>query len=207
MLKPFLTNSAKNKGDSQGSKMNIAEGVIFLITALVFIALAVLVIIQNSFIRLNSSIGIARDGLPPGKVAPSWQLPDLEGRLHVTPAGDRWQLLIFINQALAAFPDLVTGMHHLAATFHELEVLILSTESKENCAQTIQQLNLQVPVVPIDSALYDRFRVRVMPFAFFLGPDGIVRWVGLVNTEAQLSVAWRIARAVVNTVLLEGGVR
>jgi AhpC/TSA family len=187
--------------------MQVAQGLLFLSMAVVFIALAVLVILQNSFLRLNSSIGIARDGLPPGKPAPSWQLPDLEGRLHLTPAGDHWQLLIFINQALAAFPDLVTGMHQLAATFQELEVLILSPESKQDCAHTVQQLGLQVPIVPIDAALSDRFRVRVMPFAFFLDPDGRVRWVGLVNTAAQLSLAWRMARAATAAVSLEGGGR
>jgi hypothetical protein len=187
--------------------MDVAQGILFLSMAVVFIGLAVLVMLQNSFLRLNSSIGIARDGLPPGKAAPSWQLPDLEGRMHLTPAGDHWQFLIFINQALAAFPDLVTGMHQLASLFQELEVLILSPESNEDCAHTIQQLGLQVPVVPIDAAVYERFRVRVMPFAFFLDPDGIVRWVGLVNTAAQLSLAWRMARAAVETVPLEGGVR
>jgi hypothetical protein len=187
--------------------MNVAQGIMFLMMAVVFIGLAVLVILQNSFIRLNSSIGIARDGLPAGKVAPCWQLPDLEGHVHLTPGGDHWQLLIFINQALAAFPDLVTGMHQLASLFQELEVVILSPESTEECVQTVQQLGLQVPVVPIDASLYDRFRVRVMPFAFFLDPDGIVRWVGLVNTEAQLSLAWRMARAAVDAVPLEGGVR
>src|SRR5205823_10271722 len=112
-------------------------------------------------------------------------------------AGDHWQLLIFANGSLVAFPDLIAGMHHLAQTVQELEVSILSNESREECAVTAQGLDLQVPVVPVDPAFYDRFRVRVMPFAFFLDPRGFVRWVGLVNTEAQLFHAWRMAQATV----------
>jgi hypothetical protein len=34
-----------------------------------------------------------------------------------------------------------------------------------------------------------------MPFAFLLDPAGIVRWIGLVNTEAQLVHAWQMSQA------------
>lgn len=178
--------------------MDVAIGVTFLCLELAFIALVLLAIMRTGFARLGSSIGIARDGFPPGKAVPSWSLPDLEGHLRVTPAGEHWQLLVFANRSLVAFPDLIAGMHHLAQTVQELEVLILSYESKEDCEVTAQGLELQVPMVPVDRAFYDRFRVRVMPFAFFLDPHGIVRWVGLVNTEALLFHAWRMAQAAIH---------
>ena len=174
--------------------MSTGIGLLFVAIELVFIALALLAILRTGFLRLNSSIGIGRDGFPPGKTVPSWSLPDIEGRLRVTPAGDHWQLLVFANHALASFPDLVSGMNHLAATSQELEVLLLSQDSLENCRDTVEELDLQVPVVPVDAAFYERFRVRVMPFVFFLDPAGVVRWVGLVNTEAQVVHAWQMAQ-------------
>ncbi len=183
--------------------MDVAIGVTFLGLELVFIALVLLAIVRTGFARLSSPIGIARDGFPPGKPVPSWSLPDLEGHLRVTPTGDHWQLLIFANRSLVAFPDLVAGMHHLAQTVHELEVLLLSNENREECAVTVQGIDLQVPVVSVDPVFYDHFRVRVMPFAFFLDPRGIVCWVGLVNSEAELFHAWRITRATV----YQGGVK
>jgi hypothetical protein len=75
--------------------MHFAMGILFLSVALVLIAATVLQIVRTGYARLNSSIGILRDGIPPGKPAPSWSLPDLKGHLRVTPASDHWQLLIF----------------------------------------------------------------------------------------------------------------
>jgi len=175
--------------------MEVALGVTFLGLELVLIALALLAIVRTGFARLNSSIGIARDGFPPGTTVPPWSLPDLQGHLRITPAGNHWQLLIFANRALVAFPELIDGMHHLARAAHDLEILILSYEDKEFNIVTAQGLDLQVPVVPVDFAFYERYRVRVMPFAFFLAPQGIVRWVGLVDTEAQLFHTWHMIRA------------
>lgn len=177
--------------------MNIALGVTFLSLELILIILAFLAIVRTGIARLNSSIGIARDGFPPGKAVPTWSLSDIEGHLHGTPAGDRWQLLIFANRSLVAFPQLIQGMHRLTQVASaELEVLVLSTENKESSQVTAQGLDLQVPLVSVSQAFYDRFRVRVMPFAFFLDPSGIVRWVGLVNTEAQLLHAWQMMQAI-----------
>jgi hypothetical protein len=175
--------------------MNVTLGVTFLILELGLIALVLLAILRTAFVRLHSSIGIARDGFPPGKTVPSWSLPDLEGHLRVTPAGDHWQFLIFANRSLVAFPDLVQGIHHIAQDIQELEVLVLSQEPWEESQMTAQGLDLQVPLVPVDGVFYDRFRVRVVPFALLVDPAGIVRWVGLVNSEAQLFHAWRMAQA------------
>jgi hypothetical protein len=188
--------------------MAVTQGVAFFIVEILLIALVLLAMVRTGFARLESSIGIARDGLSPGKPAPSWSLPDLEGHLRVTPAGDHWQLLIFADHSLASFPNLVTGMNHLAATAQELEILVLSRDSRELCEATVRALDLQVPVVQVDQAFYDNFRVRVMPFATLLDSQGIVRWVGLVNTEEQLFHTWRTIRALERKAsVLEGETR
>src|SRR5436305_14612815 len=138
--------------------MDVAIGVTFLVFGLMFIALALLAIVRTGFLRLSSSIGIARDGLPPGKAVPSWSVPDLEGYLRVTPAGDHWQLLVFADRSLEAFPELISGIHHLSQHDQELEVLVISRNSNEDCRATAQELDLHVPIVPVDPAFYDRFR-------------------------------------------------
>jgi hypothetical protein len=119
--------------------------------------------------------------------------------LRVTPASDHWQLLVFANKSLEAFPELINGMHNLAYYAQELEVLVMSQDSKEDCRTMAMELDLQVPIVPVDPAFYDRYRVRVMPFAFFLDPRGIVRWVGPANEEEQLIHAWRLAQVPLRT--------
>ncbi len=169
-------------------------GILFVIVELVFIVLALLAIARTGYLRLSSSMGVARDGFPPGKSVPTWSLPDLDGRLRVVPAGDHWQLLVFANQSLEAFPELINGMHYLSQHEQDLEVLVISRDSKEDCRNLVQELQLQVSIVPVDPAFYDRFRVRVMPFVFFLDPGGIVRWIGLVGGEEPLIHAWRMAQ-------------
>lgn len=175
--------------------MNITVGLIFLGLELVCVLFIFLAIIRAGFARLSSAIGVARDGFPPGTTVPTWSLPDAEDHAHATPAKDHWQFLIFADQSLASFPELITGMHQLAQKVQEIEVLVMSQESKQDCQATAQLLELQVPIVPVEPAFYERFRVRVMPFAFLLDPHGIVRWVGLVNTEAQLFHAWQMSQA------------
>src|SRR5436305_13119218 len=113
--------------------MDVVIGVIFLVLELLFIVLALLALLRTGFLRLSSSVGIARDGFPPGKAVPSWSLPDLEGHLRVTPAGDHWQLLVFVDRSLEAFPELISGIQHLSQQNQELEVLVLSRNSSEDC--------------------------------------------------------------------------
>lgn len=175
--------------------MDVAIGVTFLGVELVCMALVLLAIVRIGLARLNSIFGIARDGFPPGKAVPSWSLPDVEGHLRITPAGDHWQLLVFADHSLEAFPELISGMHHLSRNAQELEVLVISQDSPEVCRDTAKNLDLQVPIVPVDPAFYDRFRVRVMPFTFFLDPNGIVRWIGVFNTDEKLVHAWHMAQA------------
>lgn len=178
--------------------MSITIGLIFLGLELVCVLFIFLAIIRAGFARLSSAIGVARDGFPPGTTVPTWSLPDAAGHTHTTPNRDHWQFLIFADQSLASFPELIAGMHHLAQKVQEVEVLVISQESRQDCQATAQLLDLQVPIVPVKRAFYERFRVRVMPFALLLDPHGIVRWVGLVNTEAQLFHAWQMSHASVN---------
>ncbi|SRR6266566_5643337 len=177
--------------------MDLVVGITFIGVALVLILLSLLAIISIGFTQLNSSAGITRDGIPLGKAVPSWTLPDLEGRLHNTPnyTGDHWQFLIFADRALIAFPSLATGTNHFVQSVQEVEVLIFSRDNRKVCQSTAQGLGLQAPVIPVDQAFYDRFRVRVMPFAFLLDPLGTIHWKGLINTEAQLFHTWRMIRA------------
>jgi hypothetical protein len=175
--------------------MQMATSIAFLIVAFLLVVLVLFGIIRTGLAQLESSIGIQRDGLPPGKVAPSWSSLDLTGHLRTTPAGDHWQLLLFADHSLASFIDVVTGINYLVTVTQDLEVLVLSRESRDLCESTARVLDLEVPIVPVEQTIYDAFRVRVMPFAFLLDAKGIVRWRSLVNREAQLTHAWHTIRS------------
>lgn len=173
----------------------MTTSITFLVLEFLLIVFVLLAILRTGFAQLESSVGIQRDGLLPGKAAPSWSLLDLAGHLRTTPAGDHWQLLVFADHSLASFLDVVAGMNHLVTSSQDLEVLMLSREGRELCESTARALDLHVPIIPVDQRLYDGFRVRVMPFAFLLDARGVVRWRSLVNREEQLTHAWHTIRS------------
>ncbi len=181
--------------------MDVVQAIIFLVAACILLALTLLAILRQGFLRLESSIGIARDGLPIGAVAPALSLPDLAGRAHAIPSMSRWQFLVFGDRSLVAFPGVVSGvniLHALATAAQEgddLEVLILSRDSPELCWAMAEGLGLEAPAIPVDQAVYTRFHVRVSPFACLIDPRGIVQWKGLINTADQMVHAWRLTRA------------
>lgn len=175
--------------------MSSAVGISFLILEVVFITLALLMILQMGVQRLESSIGIMRDGFPPGKAAPKWSLPDLMGQMRKTPTGSQWQLLIFVDHTLVSFPELSTEINQFSMATPELEVLVVSRDDMRLCVATQEILNLQVPIVPVDQSFYERYRVRIMPFVMFLDPLGTVYSAGLVNNVAQLFNTWKMVQA------------
>ncbi len=106
--------------------MTAVFNAVFLFMEGCLLLLCLISICYTGFLRLESRIGVARDGYPPGKAVPSWSLPDSTGLMRKTPGADHWQLLIFTNHALVAFPDLLAGIRQLASTAKELEIIILA---------------------------------------------------------------------------------
>jgi hypothetical protein len=169
--------------------------IVFLGVEIALIALALLMFVSNGFGRLESSIGIMSDGIVIGKAAPAWNLLDLQGVLQRTPTHDNWQFLIFADRALGSFPLAVAGIHALSVE-DNLQVLVMSRDNEEISTAVARGLNLRVPVVSVEHAFYERFRVRVMPFAFLIDPSGIVRWTDLAISEEQMRHVWHLTRKV-----------
>src|SRR5579872_6166616 len=122
--------------------MGTVQGSALLFVELVLIALASTAIVRIGYMRLDSSIGIARDGLRPGTIAPTWHLLDLIGQMRSTPSGDRWQFLVFTDRTLVAFPELVDALNHLEGFDSDLEVMVLSRDDPQRCQATVEGLEM-----------------------------------------------------------------
>ena len=148
---------------------------------IVLIALLLLLILRLGLAGLDTASAIGRDGLRIGSCSPEWRLRSGE---VLQRGNDRWQLLIFSDHSLVSFPELVGVMNRLWRLFSDpLDVLVLSRDSPQILHAVKEGLNLEVDIAPVDQTVYDRFRVRVMPFAYVVDTAGSVRWRGLVNTE------------------------
>mgnify|MGYP001271790443 CR=1 FL=1 len=175
--------------------MGVGLGIAFLATETVLVVLTLLALVRTGFARLESSVGLWKDGLAVGKNAPPWTLTDTAGKLQRIPSHHHWQLLLFTDHSLMSFPSVLVGINHLVDFAHDLEVLVLISQDRKFCQSIARELRLLAPVVPVDQTFYQRYGVRVMPFVTLLDPNGIVRWVGLINTEAQLFHTWKMVRA------------
>ncbi|MGH2531637.1 MAG: TlpA family protein disulfide reductase [Thermomicrobiales bacterium] len=174
--------------------MAIVVGVAFLTVALALIALTLLLILRIGFGRLESAIGIERDGPKRGIAAPEWRRPDFSGTEQGSPSGSRWQILLFADHSLASFPDLVAGSNRMHADIPDFEVVVLTRKTANLNAATARELGIEAPIVPVDQTFYDRFNVRVMPYGVLLDPQGIVRWASVASHEAPLRRELRLAR-------------
>ncbi|HEX9033054.1 MAG TPA: hypothetical protein VF834_14535 [Streptosporangiaceae bacterium] len=148
-------------------------------------------------LALSGPDAIERDGLARGRPAPSWSLPDTDGRVRTSPPGLPLQLIVFADHSLRSFPSVAAGLRALRADpagAQELEIVILTRGAAEHSREPLAQLGLDgIPVVTGSPRLYGRYNVRVMPFVIFVGADGLVRASSLVNEDWQLAKLRRIA--------------
>jgi hypothetical protein len=163
-------------------------GMLLAFTAIAFLIVGRLV--------LSGSAGLEGDGLASGRRVPRWSGVDQHGRRRAVGSGGRWQLLMFADHSLSAFPSVVEGIDRMTRLLDAPEVLVLTVGDRAALAgRALPRLGLDVPVVAVPTALYHRCNVRVLPWVLFADRDGVVRASSLVNEAWQLERLWAIARA------------
>jgi hypothetical protein len=76
----------------------------------------------------------------------------------------------------------------------DLDIVILTRGPAAGAVPVLAELGLaDLPVVAGSPRLYAGYNVRVMPYAIFIGSDGLVRGSSLVNFDWQLAKLRRIA--------------
>lgn len=172
----------------------MAQGVAFISLASFLCVLASLVVAGSGVVRLESRLGVTRDGRRLNTKAPPWSLADIDGRERTSPSSERWQLLIFADHSLIEFPGVISGIRRLRNEA-DLEIFRVSSRPPELVRAAADALKLGIVTIAVPQSFYHRFNVRVMPFAFFIDPDGLVREQGIVNYEETLINKWLVARA------------
>lgn len=175
----------------------ITVAILFIVIAVILCVACLLGLLGVGQLALSGPDAIERDGLARGRPAPSWSLPDTDGRVRTSPPGLPLQLIVFADHSLRSFPSVAAGLRALRADpagAQELEIVILTRGAAEHSREPLAQLGLDgIPVVTGSPRLYGRYNVRVMPFVIFVGADGLVRASSLVNEDWQLAKLRRIA--------------
>jgi hypothetical protein len=148
-------------------------------------------------LRLAGSAGLRGDGLRPGSRPPRWSAVDHRGRRQGVPSETgRWQMLLFADHSLQAFPLLVDGVRQVRREPEGPDVIVVTPEATAQVArEAITELGLDVPVVAVPPRVYHQYNVRVMPWAFFVDPGGTVWASSLLNLQWQVQKLEAIARA------------
>ena len=157
----------------------------FVVVAVGVISVGALALLRIGMLRLEMPIGIRRDGLRAGSRSPRWRRADLDGHVRSVPGDGRWQVLVFADHSLQAFPDLIAGLARLGESVAELELLVLSQAPPEVSAD-LRRAGVTAPIVCVDGRFYRQHGVRAMPFTFVLSPDGVVRGTGLTSVSLAL---------------------
>jgi hypothetical protein len=172
--------------------------VAYIAVASLLVVLAAAATLRIGLLRLESKLGVGRDGLSEGTRAPAWRLRDADGVARRSPNPNAWQLLVFSDHSLKEFPRLAFGLGELAAQEEAAEVLLLArhdSDLKIEATQIVLEgFDLDIPIIPVGQKLYWKYNIRVLPFLVIVDPDGIVRASGLVNEETHLMSMWRFSR-------------
>lgn len=157
--------------------------------------LQVVAMVRVGQLRLNSSAGIMRDGLPPGTHSPVWTAADVEGVRRDFPARGRWQLLLFSDHSLKDFAETVDGLRALIEDPESPDLVLLTRRQPELTELIVSSLGLRIPIVPVMDYTYNHYNVRVMPFAVVVDDEGVVRLSRLVSTRGTLLATVQLAHA------------
>lgn len=174
--------------------MILLNGMLLILGSLAMAIFTLLVVVRIGFGRLESRVGIEGDGPARNRPAPplGFNRPTTVSAQHGTRP--LWCLLVFADHSLASFPMLVSGLNNIALGNLPIDVVVL-TRSSIPGLPWVETVGLQVPVVKCDEGLYERYRVRVIPYGVLVDPYGIVRWASVVNYEEQILHNFEIARA------------
>lgn len=156
----------------------------FIVIAMILCVAAVFGVLGVGQIALSGASAIERDGLARGQRAPRWSL---------SPPASGLQLIMFADHSLKSFPSVIAGLRELSDD-DDVEIVVLTRGERESAETLFSQLGLdRIGVVAGSAAIYGRYNVRVMPFAIFVDPAGLVRASSLINHDWQLAKLRQVA--------------
>ncbi|MDQ3986050.1 MAG: TlpA family protein disulfide reductase [Actinomycetota bacterium] len=164
-----------------------------------YAALWVLVIVQGMLLllvyrhfgmmTLGTMEGVQRDGLGIGDTAPSIYGASSDGSETVWESrGDRPALVVFAATDCEPCSVVMPVVDRVArARSGSLRVLTVVPGPADSVQSAVAQYGLSSDCLGEDgSGVFDAYRVRVTPFAFVIGEDGVVRAKGLCSDPLML---------------------
>jgi methylamine dehydrogenase accessory protein MauD len=131
---------------------------------------------------------IGRDGLLPGKRAPDFTLPCVEGgNVSLHDFAGRHMLLVFTQSGCGPCHAIVPELNKLAGRNGDLQVLMVIHAEPQVARQWADVTRARFPLlVQEDWSVSKRFEVFATPFVFLIDQQGVVASKGIVTSREHI---------------------
>ena len=158
---------------------------------LVVVLTVLLLLVYRHFgmMTLGTMEGVQRDGLPIGEKAPSiYGIREKGTETNWQPPSDRSSVIIFASPDCEPCSVVLPAANRLSSMRKaDLSVLAVVPGPVESAVRMADQYRLEFDCIAEDgSGAFEKYRVRVTPFAFVVGADGLVRAKGLCSDPMML---------------------
>lgn len=158
---------------------------------ILMLAMAVLLLLlyrHFGMMSMGTLEGVQRDGLPVGAVAPAISGITADGvDTGWKPTSDRPQVLLFAAPDCEPCANVMPHVNQLAQSGANIGVAAIVPGPKAEAIAMRERYHSPFLTLAEDgSGAFGRYRVRVTPFGFVIGPDGRVMAKGLCGDAGRL---------------------
>jgi methylamine dehydrogenase accessory protein MauD len=130
---------------------------------------------------------INREGLKPGRRAPDFTLPRVDGgETSLKEYGGKRVLLVFVQPNCGPCHEVVPALSRLHRS-GELEVLAVNKAERDEAAEWAAEVHAEFPVLVQDGLeISKKYQVFATPFAFLIDEQGVIASSGIVNNRQHV---------------------
>src|SRR5215471_631537 len=130
---------------------------------------------------------LGRNGLRPGKKAPSFRLPSVVGaEAALADHAGRRVFLVFVQTGCGPCSAVVPDLNRLHRE-GKYQLLVVNNADRDKAREWVNEHNAEFPVLIQEKwVVSKRYEVIATPFAFLIDEKGIVKSEGIVNSKEQI---------------------
>lgn len=178
---------------------------------MILVVLVLLIYRHFGLISLGTAEATQRDGLMIGEAAPTLRgLSSENENVEWTPALGRTYLFAFVSPTCGPCQKILPFIIQLATASKDFEVVLIVNGPRVLVQKLADQFHPSLLATCLSDEkgeIYQNYRVRVMPFAFLVGPDRSILAKGLCDTPERLQGLLRAGGIEIPTVPVESVLR
>jgi methylamine dehydrogenase accessory protein MauD len=165
--------------------------------ALVVVTALLVFLLYRHFgvMAMGTADGVQRDGLPIGSVVSDFEAVTADGTKHTWRSRvNAPHLLVFAAPDCAPCAKLIPHLNSLVRHRPDLQVVVVAAGPESVARRIMDKFHPPFQALADDGrGVHTAFRVRVTPFCFVIGADGVVQAKGLCSDHERLADLMRTA--------------